>query len=307
MYVLIAFVLFVILIALWIWRIMTKSYPLTTDTELSAEQIVQQMTLREKLRQLTGETLLVGAVKMIMAEIATKRMGRFYSGYNRKWAVPAFSFTDGPRGIVIEKNNTAWPVSLARGASFDEALEERIGIAIAKEAKKSGANYFAGITINLLRHPRWGRAQETYGEDPYHLGVMGSAMVKGIQSQNVMACAKHYALNSIENSRFYVDVEIDERTLREVYLPHFKRVVQEGKVASLMSAYNLVNGEHASENSHLLDTILRKDWGFEGFVSSDWIRGVRNGANSIKSGNEVEMPFPLQNGRKLRKAIKRGV
>jgi beta-glucosidase len=296
----------IILIALSLWRMMKQTRPLTTDTDLTPEEIVSQMSLRDKLQQLTGETVPVGAIKMIIAELVLKQMGRFYSGYNKKWKIPAFSFTDGPRGVVIEKNNTAWPVSLARGASFDVDLEERIGGAIASEAKKSGANYFGGITINLLRHPRWGRAQETYGEDPYHLGVMGSAVVKGIQSQNVMACAKHFALNNIENSRFYLDVEIDERTLREVYLPHFKRVVQEGRVASLMSSYNLVNGTHASENAHLLDDILRKDWGFEGFVSSDWVRGVRNGARSIKAGNEVEMPIPLQNGRKLRRALKRG-
>lgn len=297
---------FIILIALSLWQLMKLVRPLTTDTDLTPEEIVSQMSLKEKLQQLTGETILAGAVKMIIAELVLKRMGRFYSGYNKKRKIPAFSFTDGPRGIVIEKNNTAWPVSLARGASFDVGLEERIGAAIADEAKKSGANYFAGITMNLLRHPRWGRAQETYGEDPHHLGAMGLAIVKGIQSRNVMACVKHYALNSIENSRFYLDVEVDERTLREVYLPHFRRVVKEGKVASLMSSYNLVNGQHASENAHLLDDILRKDWGFDGFVSSDWVRGVRNGARSIKAGNEVEMPIPLHNGRKLRKALRRG-
>jgi beta-glucosidase len=296
----------IIVIILSLWRMMRGVRPLTTDTNLTPEAIVPQMTLREKLWQLTGETMLVGVLKMIISELVLKRMGRFYSGYNKRWKIPAFSFTDGPRGVVIEKNNTAWPVSLARGASFDSELEERIGAAIADEAKKSGANYFGGITINLLRHPRWGRAQETYGEDPHHLGVMGSAMVKGIQSRNVMACAKHFALNSIENSRFYVDVEADERTLREVYLPHFRRVVQEGKVASLMSSYNLINGTRASENSHVLDTILRKEWGFQGFVSSDWVRGVRNGPRSIKAGTEVEMPVPLQNGRKLRRALKHG-
>jgi beta-glucosidase-like glycosyl hydrolase len=165
----------IILIALSLWRMMKQTRPLTTDTDLTPEEIVSQMSLRDKLQQLTGETVPVGAIKMIIAELVLKQMGRFYSGYNKKWKIPAFSFTDGPRGVVIEKNNTAWPVSLARGASFDVDLEERIGGAIASEAKKSGANYFGGITINLLRHPRWGRAQETYGEDPYHLGVMGSA------------------------------------------------------------------------------------------------------------------------------------
>jgi beta-glucosidase len=294
------------LVVFWLWRVMKKTFPLTIYSKRNPQEIVSQMSLNEKLRQLTGESVFVNTYKMLMAELVFKQMGRFYSGYDKKWQIPAFSFTDGPRGVVIGKNNTAWPASLARGASFDDALEERIGKAIAKEAKKSGANYFAGVTINLLRNPRWGRAQETYGEDPHLLGAMGLAMVKGVQSENVMACAKHFALNSIENSRFYLDVEIDERTLREVYLPHFQKVVEEGNVASLMSAYNLINGIRCSEYAHLLTTILRDEWGFKGFVTSDWIRGVRNGARSVKAGNDIEMPMPLQNGRKLKKALRNG-
>ena len=114
-------------------------------------------------------------------------------------------YADGPRGIVID-GATTFPISMARGASWDRDLEKRIGEAIAKEARAAGANYFGGVCINLLRHPAWGRAQETYGEDSWHVGELASALIQGVQHHNVMACAKHFALNSIENSRFKVDV-----------------------------------------------------------------------------------------------------
>ena len=114
-------------------------------------------------------------------------------------------------------NSTCFPVSIARGASFDIELEERIGEVIGKEIKVQGGNLFAGVCINILRHPSWGRAQETYGEDSYHLGEMGAALVRGVQKQKVMACVKHFAANSIEKSRFRVNIKISEKILQEVY------------------------------------------------------------------------------------------
>ena len=121
-----------------------------------------------------------------------------YSGYNKRLGIPPLSFTDGPRGIVIG-HATCFPAAMTRGASWDPVLEQRIGTAIGLEARASGANYFAGLCVNLLRHPAWGRAQETYGEDSFHLGAMGVALMHGVQSQHVMVCAKHFAVNSIEN------------------------------------------------------------------------------------------------------------
>ena len=142
------------------------------------------------------------------------------------------------------------------------------------EMRANKTNYAATPCINLLRHPGWGRAQETYGEDPWLLGEFGLAAVEGIQSHNVMACPKHFALNSLENSRWVLNVEVDERTLREVYLPHFKKVIKEGNPASIMSAYNKVNGEYCGSNKMLLTDILREDWGFKGFISTDWMYGL---------------------------------
>ena len=148
-------------------------------------------------------------------------------------------------------------------------------------------------TINLLRHPGWGRAQETYSEDTYHMGTMAVAFVSGVQN-HVLSSPKHFALNNLENTRFTLSANIDERSLNEVYLPHFKRCVVEAAAASVMSAYNKVNGVYCGEHRHLLTDILRRDWGFRGFVESDWILGTRSTADALKNGLDIEMPAPYR-------------
>jgi beta-glucosidase len=168
--------------------------------------------------------------------------------------IPPLYFTDGPRGVA-RGESTCFPCSMARGASFDVDLERRIGEVMGIEARAQGCTLSGAVCMNLLRHPAWGRAQETYGEDPHHLGEMGAALATGIQTHNVAATVKHFALNSIENARFKVDVRIDERTLREVYLPHFKRALDAG-CATVMSAYNKMNGEYCGQHRELLTDIL---------------------------------------------------
>ncbi len=202
--------------------------------------------------------------------------------------IPAFRFTDGPKGINLN-HSTCFPVAMARGASFDAELEERVGRAMGIEARHQGANATGSTCINIVRHPGWGRSQETFGSDPFHMAAMGAAHLRGLK-ENVMPVVKHYACNSIENSRFKVSVNIDERTLREIYLPHFKACVDEG-AASIMSAYNRVNGTYCGENPHLLTTILREEWGFEGFVISDFVLGCRSTVPSLKAGLDIEMPL----------------
>jgi beta-glucosidase len=201
-----------------------------------------------------------------------------------------FSFSDGPRGVVVDRA-TCFPVSMARGATWDLDLEERIGDAIGRELRAVGADLFGGVCVNILRHPAWGRAQETYGEDPHHVGEMGAALTRGVQ-RHAMACVKHFACNSMENSRFQVDITVDEIALHEVYLPHFRRIVDEG-VAVVMSAYNSVNGEWCGDSRALLTDVLRDEWGFEGFVISDWILGIRDAARSVRAGLDVEMPYRM--------------
>ena len=217
--------------------------------------------------------------------------------------VPAFYFTDGPRGVA-RGQSTCFPCTMARGAGFDVDLERRIGAAMGIEIRAQGCNLNGAVCINLLRHPAWGRAQETYGEDPCHLGEMGAALATGIQSHNVAATVKHFALNSMENTRFEVDVAIDDRTLHEVYLPHFKTVIDAG-VMTVMSAYNKVNGEYCGQNARLLTEILCNDWGFDGFVHSDWVMGVYQ-LYGAAAGLDVENPEPLIWGDKLVAAVEAG-
>ena len=264
-----------------------------------ARNLLTQMSLEEKIQQMSGDTPLVrGFIELLFAY----NRHPIPAGENMRLSIPGIRFSDGPRGIVMYQS-TCFPVPMARGASWDTDLEQRVGEAIGIEARSQGANFYGGVCINLLRHPAWGRAQETYGEDSYHLGEMGAALVRGVQ-HHVMACIKHYAANSIENSRFHVDVCMTERTLREVYLPHFKRCIDEG-AASVMSAYNKVNGHYCGHNSHLLRDILKKEWGFEGFVMSDFVFGIRNG-KAANAGLDIEMPLTIHFGKRLVKLVRKG-
>jgi beta-glucosidase len=271
------------------------------DARAEARALLATMTLEEKLGCLDGDTpfwdglidgIQGGYYEHPFPAAAVPRLG-----------VPGFAFSDGPRGVVVG-HATAFPVSMARGATFDPALEERIGDAIGRELRAVGATFYGGVCVNLLRHPGWGRAQETYGEDPLHVGTMGAALARGVQ-RHAMACVKHFACNSIENARFKVDVTADERALHEVYLPHFKQIVDAG-VASVMSAYNALNGEWCGQHRELLTTILREEWGFDGIVISDFQLGLRDAVRSVEAGLDVEMPYVQQRAQHLPAAIADG-
>jgi len=229
--------------------------------------------------------------------------GLYHTPSIERLGVPGFRMVDGPRGVRAGKA-TAFPVGMARGATFDPDLERRVGEAIGRETAAKGGNVILAPVVNVLRHPRWGRAQETYGEDPHHLGVMGEAFVEGAQ-RHVVASVKHYAVNSIEDNRFTVSANLDERTLRELYLPHFARCVRVG-VGSVMSAYNRVNGTWCAEHPLLLREILKGEWGFDGFVESDWIMGMHDTVASVRAGLDIEMPRPKVYGRKLLAAVETG-
>ena len=271
------------------------------QVEEKAQGLLKQMTLKEKVWMLNGNWDIIDNVE------------KYQNGYNPvpietngcpRLGVSPIGFSDGPRGVVMG-HSTCFPVSMARGASFDPDLEKRVGDVIGKEARAQGANYFGGVCINLLRHPAWGRSQETYGEDPFLLGEMGKSLTEGVQEHNVIACVKHYAVNNIENSRFWVNVKADERTMREVYLPHFKKSIDAG-AASVMGAYNLFNDDHCCESRALLTDILRDDWGFEGFAISDFVAGVRDTKKAIESGLDIEMPMPIHYQQKLLAAVEEG-
>lgn len=271
------------------------------DPHDEARALVAAMTLDEKRSCLDGDTPFWAGVVDALA-------GGYYqhpypAAAVPRLGVPGIQFSDGPRGVVVG-HCTAFPVSMARGATFDAALEERIGDAIGKELRAQGATFYGGVCVNLLRHPAWGRAQETYGEDPLHVGEMGAALARGVQ-RHAMACVKHFACNSMENARFSVDVTADERALHEVYLPHFRRVVDAG-VASVMSAYNALNGEWCGQNRPLLTEILRNEWGFDGFVVSDFQFGLRDAVRSVEAGLDIEMPYVQQREQYLPAALADG-
>ena len=282
------------------FELAARAVALGAEVGPEAERLVAEMTVDERLGCLDGDLdCWPGMADMVVnyhtrpwPAAAVPRLG-----------IPGIAFSDGPRGVVIGRA-TAFPVSMARGATFDVDLEERIGEAIGAELRASGATFYGGICVNLLRHPSWGRAQETYGEDPFHVGELGAALCRGVQ-RHVMACVKHFACNSMENARFRVDVKVDERSLHEVYLPHFRRVVEEG-VASVMTAYNRVNGDWCGESAALLTDVLRDRWSFEGFTITDFVFGLRDPVASVGAGLDIEMPFRQQRAAALPSALEDG-
>ncbi|MGL5851806.1 MAG: glycoside hydrolase family 3 protein [Phycicoccus sp.] len=277
------------------------------DVADEASRLLATLTPEERLSLLDGDQPFWDGVRSMMQHAMTMAVDGgadpVVMGAVDRLGIPGLRFTDGPRGVVAGRS-TAFPVPMARGATWDVALEEKVGIAIGLEARVRGANLFGGVCVNLPRHPAWGRAQETYGEDPVLLGALGSSLTRGVQ-RNVMATVKHYALNSMEFARFTVDVTADEATLHEVYLPHFREVVEEG-VAAVMTAYNAVNGEWAGQNEQLLQEILREEWGFRGVTVTDFIAGFRDAAASLRAGMDVEAPFAQQRHEHLRADLDEG-
>ena len=267
----------------------------------AARELVAALTPDERLWCLDGDAPTWAGLGFLADDGYHK--APFAAAEVERVGIGGIHFSDGPRGAVVG-NATAFPVSMARGATWDPELEERVGDAIGRELRAVGANLTGAVCINLLRHPAWGRAQETYGEDPHHVGELGAALTRGLQ-RHVLACVKHFACNSMENARFTVDIEVDDVALHEVYLPHFRRVVDEG-VASVMSAYNSVNGEWAGQHHGLLTEVLRDEWGFEGFVISDWIFGMRDAATSVTAGLDIEMPYRMIRASHLPAALESG-
>ena len=268
--------------------------------EAKAKELLSRLTQREKNSMMYGDwPFWRGMVDLMDNGVAAHSWN---AGALPRHCLPGIKFVDGPRGIIL-KGATTFPVAMARGAAWDIDLEERVGDAIGVELRALGGNLFGGVCINLLRHPAWGRAQETYGEDPHHLGELGAALTRGVQ-RHAMACAKHFALNSMENARFEVDVKIGNRALHEIYLPHFKRVVDEG-VAAIMSAYNSVNNEWCGQNQILLSEIIKERWGFDGFVMTDFIFGIRAAGKAVLAGQDLEMPFQMLFHKDLKRLVRR--
>ncbi|MFI9590342.1 glycoside hydrolase family 3 N-terminal domain-containing protein [Nonomuraea sp. NPDC052265] len=213
-------------------------------------------------------------------------------------AVPALTLSDGPHGIRRQRADagdalgltrsvpaTCFPPAVALGSSWDPALARRVGAALAKEAGALGVDVVLGPGVNIKRSPLCGRNFEYFSEDPYLTGVMGAALVTGVQSRGVGACVKHFAVNNQETDRMRVSADVDERTLREIYLPAFEHIVREARPYAIMCSYNRVNGVHASQHRWLLTELLRGEWGFDGLVMSDW-GAVNDRVAALEAGHD---------------------
>lgn len=278
--------------------ICNKEYRLAQSEK--AKELVSKMTFEEKVKLIAGNCRYIDSMG-----IGSYNSFPYPAGGCERLGFPEMKFCDGPRGCVCG-SSTCFPVTMARGATFDPELEERVGHAIGEEIRAHGGNFFGGVCINLPYNPGGGRSQETYGEDSVHIGKMGAALVKGVQAENVIACIKHYAFNSMENSRFWVNVTADKRTEREVYLPHFKKCIEAG-AASVMSSYNRYNGTFNGANSYLLRDVLKGEWDFDGFVVSDFFFGLHSTAGGLRGGLDVEMNIRRKyTVSAVRRAIKSG-
>ena len=272
-----------------------------------AKKIVDSLTLEEKVSLMSGSCTLQDMITEMQENPDAHYNHKPYrAGGIEEKGIPPMLFCDGPRGVVCGmRKATCFPVSMLRGASFDIELEEQIGEAIGREVRAFGGNLFAGVCINLPYNPGWGRSQETYGEESFHLGEMGKALIMGVQEENVLACVKHYAFNQMEVSRFKVSVDCDKRTEREVFLPHFKKCVDAG-AASVMSSYNLYQGVKCGHHNYLLNEVLKKEWDFDGFIMSDFVFGVTDTVEAVNGGQNMEMCGTVFFGNKLVEAVREG-
>lgn len=250
---------------------------------MNIEHYLEKLTLEEKSALLQGKT--------VWTTRDVPRLG-----------LPSMFMADGPHGLrraTSEKQltirssipATCFPTAAAMANSWNPVLGEALGKALGLEAAANGVHVVLGPGLNIKRSPLCGRNFEYFSEDPYLAGKMAAAYIRGIQSQGVGACAKHFAANSQELKRMSVDSVVDQRTLREIYLTGFEIAVTEGKPLAVMSAYNPVNGTYANENPTLLRDILRKEWGFEGYVVSDW-GACNDPAAAIRHGSALNMPAP---------------
>jgi len=239
------------------------------DIEERVDDLLGRMTLEEKIEQLGGTG--------------------FDTKVNERFNIPLLKMTDGPVGVRWGQA-TALPAAVALASTWDRELIYEVGQLLGRETSAKGRNILLGPCVNIHRFPVGGRNFESFGEDPYLAGQIAVPYIKGVQSQKVIACVKHYACNNQEWNRSSVNAVVDERTLHEIYLPAFKTAVQEGNVWSVMTSYNKVNGFWTSENNHLLNNILKKEWGFKGFVVSDW-GASHSTVGSVNAGLDLEMPY----------------
>lgn len=257
------------------------------DVEKRVEAILSKMTLEQKIDYIGGTH-------------------SFYVREIPELGVPAFKMADGPIGVRNYGPSTTFAAGIALSASWDPEIAKRVGTMIGHDARTRGVHYMLGPGANIYRAPMNGRNFEYLGEDPFLAGRMAVGYVTGMQSTGVSATIKHYMGNNSEFLRHDSDSLIDERTMREIYMPAFEAAVREGHVGAIMNSYNLVNGEHATQNSFINNQVAKKDWGFDGVMMSDWV-ATYDAVGAANGGLDLEMPAGmLMNQKALLPAIKEG-
>ncbi|MDE3186483.1 MAG: glycoside hydrolase family 3 protein, partial [Acidobacteriota bacterium] len=205
--------------------------------------------------------------------------------------LPRFKMSDASVGVRTWGPTTAYAGGVALAATWDPDFARKLGASLGKDARARGVNFLLGPGVNIARSPVNGRNFEYLSEDPYLNASIVVPYIEGVQSQGVIATVKHYALNNQEYNRHNVDVEADERTMREIYLPAFEAAVTKAHVDSVMNSYNLINGSHATQNEFLNLKVLKGDWGFQGVLMSDW-DATYDGVAAANNGLDLEMPSP---------------
>ncbi|MGD0788880.1 MAG: glycoside hydrolase family 3 C-terminal domain-containing protein [Terracidiphilus sp.] len=255
--------------------------------EKQIDDAIAKMTLEEKIHMLSGATM--------MSSAGIPRLG-----------IPAFRMSDGPMGAHVPPPSTAYAAGIGLAASWDRDLATKVGVQIGRDARSRGASYLLGPGVNIYRAPLNGRNFEYFGEDPFLAAETAVGYIDGVQSQGVSATIKHYAANNSEYFRFTEDSVVSERALREIYLPAFEAAVRKAHVGAIMDSYNLLNGQHATENYHLNVEIAKQQWGFGGVLMSDWW-ATHDGVAAANGGLDLEMPFGyFMNEKTLLPAVKDG-
>jgi beta-glucosidase len=261
--------------------------PDTPAIEQQVDAMIAKLTLQQKLELIGGVDSM-----FIRAEPA--------AGF------PMLKMSDGPEGVRTWGPDTAYAGGIALAASWDPKLAHEMGDSIAKDARARGVNFLLGPGVNIYRAPMCGRNFEYFGEDPYLAGRIAVAYIRGVQNEGVIATVKHFDANNQEYDRHNVSSDMDERTLREIYLPAFEAAVKEGHVGAVMNSYNLLNGVHATENKHLNLEILKGDWKFNGILMSDW-DATYSAVGAANNGLDLEMPSgKFMNPQNLLPAVKNG-
>ena len=280
--------------------------------------VIKAMTLEEKAKLVVGKGLSIPGISLGAQPDDTPDKIPNISGHtipNARLGIPSLNLADGPAGIhrfvMTGKDSadnlfsTAWPVGTLLASSWDTSLVKKVGAAFGNEVKEYGIDFILGPGVNIHRNPLGGRNFEYYSEDPLVSGKMAAAIINGIQSQGVGATIKHFAANNQETNRNSVNTIASERGLREIYLKNFEIAVKNSQPWAVMSSYNLINGTYTSESRDLITTILKDEWGFKGFVMTDWFGG-KDVVAQMKAGNNLLMPGTAAQVKAVIDAVKNG-